>query len=37
MNMGGYPVSWIEMPIINPLTPENFMRHFREIASTQVA
>jgi hypothetical protein len=37
MNMGGYPVSWIEMPIINPLTPENFMRHFQEIASTQVA
>jgi hypothetical protein len=37
MNMGGYPVAWIEMPVINPLTPENFMLHFSEIAATQIA
>lgn len=37
MNMGGYPVGWIEMPVINPLTPENFMLHFSDIASTRIA
>lgn len=37
VNMGGYPVAWIEMPVINPLTPENFMRHFSDIASTRIA
>ena len=37
MNMGGYPVAWMEMPVIDPLTPENFMVHFSDIASTQIA
>ena len=32
-----YPINWIEMPIVNPLTPENFMHQFQYIASTQVA
>jgi len=37
MNMGGYPIGWIEMPVVNPLTPENFMLNFQYIACTQVA
>lgn len=36
-NMGGYPVTWIDMPVISPLTPQNFMRHFSDIASTRIA
>lgn len=37
MNMGGFPVAWIEMPVVEPLTPGNFLTRFQEIASTQVA
>lgn len=37
MNMGGYPINWIEMPVVNPLTPENFMLNFQYIACTQIA
>ncbi len=37
VNMGGYPVAWIDMPVISPLTPENFMRHFSAIASSRIA
>ena len=32
MNMGGYPVTWIEMPVVNPLTPGNFLVQFHLIA-----
>jgi len=37
MSMGGYPVPWIEMPVVNPLTPGNFLAQFHLIARTQVA
>ena len=37
MNMGGYPVSWIEMPVVAPLTPANFLAQFHKIARTNVA
>lgn len=37
MNMGGYPVTWIEMPVVQPLTPETFLEHFQDIANTQIA
>jgi hypothetical protein len=37
MNAGGYPVAYIEMPVIQPLTPGNFLRHFSEIADTSIA
>jgi hypothetical protein len=37
MDMGGYPVSWYEMPVINPLTPENFLSSFHLIAATDIA
>jgi hypothetical protein len=37
MKMGGYPVEWIEMPSIDPLTPSNFLRHFQDVAGTRIA
>lgn len=37
MRMGGYSVPWVEMPVVNPLTPGNFLAQFHVIAKTQVA
>jgi hypothetical protein len=37
MDMGGYPVVWYEMPVIDPLTPENFLENFCLIARTDMA
>ncbi|MCK4256829.1 hypothetical protein KAX35_08075 [candidate division WOR-3 bacterium] len=37
MSMGGYPVAWIDMPVVNPLTPGNFLTQFYLIAQSQVA
>lgn len=37
INMGGYPIAWIEMPVVNPLTPSNFLIQFHVIAQTQIA
>ncbi len=37
MNSGGFPVAWIEMPVVDPLTPENFLAHFKDIADTGLA
>jgi hypothetical protein len=37
MDMGGYPVTWYEMPVVNPLTPENLLENFHLIAGTNVA
>ncbi len=37
MDMGGYPVLWFEMPVIDPLTPENFLASFHLIAQTSIA
>lgn len=37
MRMGGYPIAWVEMPVVNPLTPGNFLAQFHLIARTQVA
>ena len=37
MNMGGFPVQWFEMPVVNPLTPENFLANFHLIAQTDIA
>ncbi len=28
MQMGGYPISWYDMPVVDPLTPENFFMNF---------
>jgi hypothetical protein len=35
--MYGYPIAWIEMPVISPLTPTNFLDQFHLIAQTQTA
>ncbi|MGB7062373.1 MAG: hypothetical protein WBF13_08495 [Candidatus Zixiibacteriota bacterium] len=37
MNMGGYPCTWIDMPVVNPLTPDNFLAQFHLVARSQVA
>ena len=37
MRMGGYPVNWIEMPVVKPLTPGNFLAQFHLIARTRIA
>jgi len=37
MSMGGYAVPWIEMPVVDPLTPQNFLSQFHLIAQTEVA
>ena len=37
MQMGGYPVTWIEMPVVIPLTPANFLVQFQQIARTRIA
>lgn len=35
--MGGSLPSWFEMPVVNPLTPENFLSNFELIAETGIA
>lgn len=37
MDMGGYPITWYEMPVVDPLTPENFLDQFHLIAQTNIA
>ena len=37
MNMGGHPVPWIDMPVVAPLSPSNFLQQFHLIAGTEVA
>ena len=37
MQMGGYPVTWIEMPVVIPLTPATFLVQFQQIARTRIA
>ena len=37
INMGGYAIPWIEMPVVDPLTPQNFLSQFHLIAQTKVA
>ena len=37
MSMGGYAIPWIEMPVVDPLTPENFLSQFYLIAQTSIA
>ena len=35
--MGGYPVAWIDMPVVEPLTAENFLLQFHHVAASQAA
>ncbi len=37
MAMGGFPVEWHDMPVVEPLTPENLLANFAGIAASQVA
>jgi hypothetical protein len=37
MSMGGYPIQYIEMPVVDPLTPENFLQQFHLITETSIA
>jgi hypothetical protein len=37
MSMGGYPSSWLDMPVVNPLTPGNFLTQFHLIARSRTA
>jgi len=37
ISMGGYAIPWIEMPVVDPLTPQNFLSQFHLIAQTEVA
>jgi hypothetical protein len=37
MDMGGFPVAWFEMPVVKPLTPENYLSSFELIADTSIA
>lgn len=37
MSMGGYPAPYIEMPVVDPLTPQNFLEQFHLVAQTSIA
>ncbi len=37
VDMGGSLPSWFEMPVVNPLTPENYLSSFELIADTSIA
>ena len=37
VNMGGSLPPWFEMPVVNPLTPENYLSNFELIADTSNA
>ncbi|MCR4277570.1 MAG: hypothetical protein NUV85_00970, partial [Candidatus Berkelbacteria bacterium] len=34
MDMGGYKIAWYDMPVVSPLTPENFLKTMSTITST---
>jgi hypothetical protein len=36
MNMGGYPVTWIDMPAVYPLTPGNFLKQLHLVAKSRM-
>ena len=35
--MGGYPTSWLDVPVVQPLTPETFVERFPPLLSSSVA
>ncbi len=37
VSQGGYPNTWMDAPVVNPLTPDNFIAHWPEIAAMQAA
>lgn len=34
---GGYPHTWLDAPVVDPLTPENYLAHWPEIADMDAA
>jgi hypothetical protein len=36
MSMGGYPVTWIDMPSVYPLTPGNFLKQLHLVAKSRM-
>ena len=37
MQMGAMPIQWFDMPVVDPLTPENLLANFSQVASSQLA
>ena len=37
MMFGGFPIEWYDMPVVAPLTPENLLANFAQIAASQAA
>lgn len=36
MDMGGYKIQWYGMPVVSPLTPENFLKTMNQITSNSL-
>ncbi len=37
MQMGAMPIQWFDMPVVDPLTPENLLSKFSQVASSRLA
>ena len=37
MRAGGYPIQWVDMPVVAPLTAQSFFEQFSNIANTKIA
>ncbi len=37
VSQGGYPSTWMDAPVVDPLTPDNFIAHWPEIANMAAA
>lgn len=37
VGQGGYPIPWIDAPVVDPLTPANFLAHWPDIADMAAA
>jgi hypothetical protein len=37
VGQGGFPIPWIDAPVVDPLTPANFLAHWPEIADMAAA
>ena len=33
----GHPIEWADMPVVDPLTPENLLANFSQVAASQIA
>lgn len=37
VNSGGFPIPWIDAPVVDPFTPTNFLAHWPQIAAMDAA